>query len=159
MTQLSGLELWKKITSVFTVRPCGLGKSKAKDIYAAANMLLEKHGGILPKTMEELLALPGVGRKSANLILGDIYGLPAIVADTHCIRIANRIGFLDSKDPAKVETALRKVVEPAEGNDLCHRFVLHGRAVCTARKAYCENCALTQLCNEGKKWAKEQKKE
>lgn len=136
------------------VRSCGLGKSKAKDIHAACNMLLSEFGGVLPSTMDELLRLPGVGRKSANLILGDIYGLPAIVADTHCIRISNRIGFVNSKDPLKVEQALRKVVAPEEGNDLCHRFVLHGRAVCTARKAHCGECALAPLCNEGKRFLK-----
>ena len=138
------------------VKPCGLGKSKARDIHAACNMLLEKYGGELPSTMEELLSIPGVGRKSANLILGDIFGQPAIVADTHCIRISNRIGFVKSKDPLKVEMALRKVVAPEDGNDFCHRLVMHGRAVCTARKALCESCNLAPLCNEGLRWAKAQ---
>lgn len=136
------------------VRPCGLGKSKARDISAACRMLIAEYGGIVPDTMEELLNLPGVGRKSANLILGDIYKQPAIVADTHCIRISNRIGFVKSKDPVQVEKALRRVVAPEEGNDLCHRFVLHGRAVCTARKAMCENCVLLSLCDEGRAFQK-----
>lgn len=138
------------------VRPCGLGKSKARDISAASRMLLEKFKGKVPATMEELLSLPGVGRKSANLILGDIYKQPAIVADTHCIRIAGRIGFVESKDPLQVENALRKVVAPSEGNDLCHRFVLHGRAVCMARSPNCSGCILwdTGLCREGVKQKK-----
>ena len=133
------------------VKPCGLGKTKAKDIHAACNMLLDEFDGELPSTMEELLSIPGVGRKSANLILGDIFGKPAIVADTHCIRISNRIGFVKSTDPLKVEMTLRKVIALEDGNDFCHRLVMHGRAVCTARKAYCENCNLTHLCNEGLK--------
>ena len=129
------------------VKPCGLGPSKARDISAASRKVMEEHGGKVPGTMEELLALPGVGRKSANLILGDIFGVPGVViADTHCIRIANRLGFIKGKDPLKVENALRKVLPPEESNDYCHRCVLHGRAVCTARKAYCEKCCLADLC-------------
>ncbi len=129
------------------VRPCGLGRSKARDIRAAADMVLKKHGGLLPRTMEELLLLPGVGRKSANLILGDVYHVPGVViADTHCIRMANRLGLAQSKDPLKVENALRKVLPPEESNNFCHRCVLHGRAVCTARKALCEVCVLAKLC-------------
>lgn len=129
------------------VRPCGLGPSKARDIKGASTMVLNQYGGRLPDTMDELLKLPGVGRKSANLILGDIYRHPGVViADTHCIRIANRLGFINSKDPLKVENALRKVLPPKESNDYCHRCVLHGRAVCTARKAYCEKCVLSSLC-------------
>ncbi len=141
------------------VKPCGLGKSKARDISATTGILVEKYGGKVPDNMEELLALPGVGRKSANLIMGDIFGKPAIVTDTHCIRIANRIGFVNSTDPYKVEVALRKVIAPEESNDFCHRLVMHGRAVCTARKAMCEKCNLVPLCNEGKKWQKQQQKE
>lgn len=129
------------------VRPCGLGPSKARDINAASNIVLKEHGGRLPDTMEGLLKLPGVGRKSANLILGDIYHVPGVViADTHCIRIANRLGFIKNKDPLKVENALRKVLPPEESNDYCHRCVLHGRAVCTARTAKCEECVLDDLC-------------
>ncbi|MDO5602724.1 MAG: endonuclease III [Oscillospiraceae bacterium] len=136
------------------VKPCGFYHSKARDISLTANMLLEKYGGIVPDTMEELLKLPGVGRKSANLILGDIYGKPAVVADTHCIRLSNRLGFIDSKDPVKVETALRKVLPPEESNDFCHRLVLHGREVCTARTAHCDLCCLREMCPTAKKAAK-----
>lgn len=129
------------------VKPCGLGKSKAKDINAAAVMVKEKFGGKLPNSMDELLSIPGVGRKSANLILGDIFNVPGVViADTHCIRIANRMGFVASKDPAKVETALRKVLPKEESNNFCHRCVHHGRAVCTARKANCQECILESFC-------------
>lgn len=130
------------------VRPCGLGHSKARDISACMKMLRDVYGGKVPDTMEELLKLPGVGRKSANLILGDVFGKPAIVTDTHCIRLANRIGLVDGvKEPAKVEKALREIIPPEEGNDLCHRFVDHGRAVCTARtKPYCDRCCLSDIC-------------
>ena len=130
------------------VRPCGLGHSKARDISACMKMLRDVYGRKVPDTMEELLKLPGVGRKSANLILGDVFGKPAIVTDTHCIRLANRIGLVDGvKEPAKVEKALREIIPPEEGNDLCHRFVDHGRAVCTARtKPYCERCCLNDIC-------------
>lgn len=129
------------------VKPCGLGHTKARDISAACQIVLNAYGGRVPDTMEKLLALPGVGRKSANLILGDIYHVPGVViADTHCIRIANRLGFVKSKDPRKVEDVLRKVLPPEESNDYCHRCVLHGRAVCTARKALCEQCVLEDLC-------------
>ena len=129
------------------VRPCGLGKSKAADICACMKMLYTQYHSIVPDTMEELLKLPGVGRKSANLILGDVYGKPAIVTDTHCIRLSNRLGLVRETDPQKVEAALRKIVPPMEGNGLCHRFVDHGRAVCTARTApHCERCCLAALC-------------
>ena len=129
------------------VKPCGLGRSKARDIYAASHVVLEKYNGRLPGTMEELLALPGVGRKSANLILGDIFKVPGVViADTHCIRIANRLGFVKSTDPLKVENELRKKLPPEESNAFCHRCVLHGRAVCSARKALCDACVLLPLC-------------
>ncbi len=130
------------------VRPCGLGRSKARDISACMRILQEKYGGQVPESFEELLALPGVGRKSANLIMGDVFGKPAIVTDTHCIRLSNRIGLVDGeKDPAKVEKALWKIVPPEEGNQLCHRFVDHGRAVCTARtKPYCDSCCLADIC-------------
>ena len=132
------------------VRPCGLGKSKAKDIVACMKMLRDMYDSKVPDTMEELLALPGVGRKSANLILGDVFGKPAIVTDTHAIRLSNRIGLVDNeKDPTKVEMALRKIVPPESGNDLCHRLVDHGRAVCTARTApYCDRCCLEDICKK-----------
>lgn len=129
------------------IHSCGFFRGKARDIHAAANIVLKEHGGLLPNTMEGLLALPGVGRKSANLILGDIYQVPGVViADTHCIRMANRLGFVQSKDPTKVETALRKVLPPEESNDFCHRCVLHGRAVCTSRSARCSQCVLSPMC-------------
>lgn len=130
------------------IRPCGLGKSKARDISACMRMLREAYHYQVPDTMEELLKLPGVGRKSANLILGDVYGKPAIVTDTHCIRLSNRIGFVDNlKDPKQVEMALRKIIPPEEGNALCHRFVDHGREVCTARTIpHCEICCLADVC-------------
>lgn len=141
------------------VKPCGLGKSKARDINLCMKMLRDEYNSVVPDDMESLLRLPGVGRKSANLILGDVYGKPAIVADTHCIRLSNRLGFLkDTTDPYKVEMELKRVVEPAKQNDFCHRLVEHGRAVCTARKPYCENCVLSPLCDykkaEDKKAAK-----
>ena len=124
------------------VKPCGLGRTKARDISLAMKLICEKYNGLIPDTMEELLAVPGVGRKSANLLLGDVYGKPAVVTDTHCIRLCGRFGLTDSKDPTKVEMQLRKIIDVEKGNDFCHRLVLHGRAVCTARKAYCEKCRL-----------------
>ncbi len=140
------------------IKPCGLGKSKAKDIKGAMMMLRDEFNYIVPADLDLLLKLPGVGRKSANLIMGDVFNQPAIVADTHCIRISNRLGFINSTDPHKVEIALKKVVEPKKQNDLCHRFVEHGRAVCTSRKAFCENCNLTSVCNEYKKLQKKLEK-
>lgn len=132
------------------VRPCGLGKTKARDLHAAAQYLLDIHGGKVPDTMEELLKIPGVGRKTANLILGDLYGKPAIVTDTHCIRLSNRIGLVDGiKEPGKVEKALRPIIPPDKSSDFCHRLVLHGRAVCTARKPECEICCLREICKTG----------
>ncbi|MCD8324114.1 MAG: endonuclease III [Clostridiales bacterium] len=130
------------------VRPCGLGRSKARDISACMRMLRDEYGGKVPADFDKLLKLPGVGRKSANLIMGDVFGKPAIVTDTHCIRLANRMGLVDHvKDPKKVEMALWKLVPPEEGNDLCHRFVLHGREVCTARtKPHCGRCCLADIC-------------
>ena len=132
------------------VRPCGLGKSKARDISACMKILKEDYDGKIPKDFNALLKLPGVGRKSANLIMGDVFGKPAIVTDTHCIRLVNRIGLVDNiKEPKKVEMALWKIVPPEEGNDLCHRFVLHGREVCTARtKPYCDKCCLQDICKK-----------
>lgn len=129
------------------VRPCGLGHSKARDISACMKVLHTQYHDVVPDTMEELLALPGVGRKSANLILGDIYGKPAIVTDTHCIRLSNLIGLVDNvKEPAKVEQALRRIIPPEEGNQLCHRLVDHGRAVCIARRPQCDRCCLADIC-------------
>ena len=129
------------------VRPCGLGRSKARDIRACMKILHEKYHDIVPDNMKELLALPGVGRKSANLILGDVYGKSAIVTDTHCIRLCNLIGLVDDvKEPAKVEKALWEIIPPEEGNQLCHRFVDHGRAVCVARRPQCDQCCLAGIC-------------
>ena len=132
------------------VRPCGLGNSKARDISACMKMLRDRYDCHVPDTMEELLKLPGVGRKSANLIMGDVYGKPAIVTDTHCIRLCNRMGLVDNiKEPKKVEMALWKIIPPEEGSDLCHRLVYHGRAVCTARtKPYCDRCCLSDVCKK-----------
>ncbi len=132
------------------VRPCGLGKSKARDISACMKMLRDEYDGNVPDDFNALLKLPGVGRKSANLIMGDVFGKPAIVTDTHCIRLANRIGLVDGiKDPKKVEMALWKIIPPKEGSDLCHRFVEHGRAVCTARTTpYCDRCCLADICEK-----------
>lgn len=132
------------------VRPCGLGRSKARDISLCMRMLRDTYSCQVPDTMEELLKLPGVGRKSANLIMGDVFGKPAIVTDTHCIRLCNRIGLVDGiKEPHKVEMALWKIIPPEEGSDLCHRFVLHGRAVCDARKPNCAACCLRDICKTG----------
>lgn len=134
------------------VRPCGLGNSKARDISACMKVINEEYGGNVPNNMKELLALPGVGRKSANLIMGDVFGEPAIVTDTHCIRLSNLIGLVDDiKEPGKVEKELWKIIPPEEGNDLCHRFVLHGRAVCVARRPECDRCCLKDICKTGKK--------
>ena len=136
------------------VRPCGLGRSKARDISACMRMLRDEFGGHVPDTMEQLLRLPGVGRKSANLVMGDVFGKPAIVTDTHCIRLCNRIGLVDGiKDPAKVEKALWKISPPEEGSDFCHRLVYHGRAVCDARKPNCAACCLKDICAEGSRAA------
>ena len=129
------------------VRSCGFYHNKARDIVLSCQMLLERFGGRIPGTMEELLTLPGVGRKTANLILGDIFGKPAIVCDTHCIRLSNRLGFVrDEKDPVKVEKALRGLVTPAESSDFCHRLVLFGREHCTARAPRCTDCPLADIC-------------
>ena len=130
------------------VRPCGLGRSKARDISACMRMLRDEYGGKVPDNFDALLKLPGVGRKSANLIMGDVFGKPAIVTDTHCIRLPNRIGLVDGiKDPKKVEMALWKIIPPEEGSDFCHRLVYHGREVCTARThPYCERCCLNDIC-------------
>ena len=132
------------------VKPCGLGHSKARDISACMKMLRDEYDGNVPEDFDALLKLPGVGRKSANLIMGDVFGKPAIVTDTHCIRLCNRIGLVDGiKEPGAVERALWKLIPPEEGNDFCHRLVDHGRAVCTARtKPYCEKCCLSDICRK-----------
>ena len=130
------------------VRSCGFYRAKARDIVACAQVLLEQYGGELPRTMEELTALPGVGRKTANLILGDVFHVPgSTVVDTHCIRLSNRLGLVDDlKDPVKIEAALRQILPPERSSDFCHCVVLHGRAVCDARKPACERCCVRHLC-------------
>lgn len=132
------------------VKPCGLGHSKARDISACMKILHEQYDGKVPDQFEELLKLPGVGRKSANLIMGDVFGKPAIVTDTHCIRLTNRMGLVDNlKEPKKVEMALWKIIPAEEGSDFCHRLVFHGREVCTARtKPYCDKCCLKDICGK-----------
>lgn len=132
------------------VHPCGLGKSKARDISACMKQLRDQYDGRVPEDFEKLLELPGVGRKSANLFMGDVFGKPAIVTDTHCIRLTNRMGLVDGiKEPAKVEKELWKIIPPEEGNSFCHRLVDHGRAVCTARtKPYCDRCCLNDICKK-----------
>ena len=131
------------------VKPCGLGKSKARDIHKCMTTLVEQYNGQVPDDFDKLLKLPGVGRKSANLIMGDVFGKPAIVTDTHCIRLTNRMGLVDGiKDPKKVEMALWKIIPGEKGSDFCHRLVNHGREVCTARKAYCEKCCLQEVCKK-----------
>jgi endonuclease-3 len=130
------------------VRPCGLGNSKARDINACMKMLRDEFGCKVPDNMDDLLRLPGVGRKSANLIMGDVYGKPAIVTDTHCIRLSNRMGLVDNiKEPKKVEMELWKIIPPEESNAFCHRLVDHGREVCTARtKPHCDKCCINDVC-------------
>ncbi len=130
------------------VRPCGLGRSKARDINACMKILRDTYEGKVPNDFNALLKLPGVGRKSANLIMGDVFGEPAIVTDTHCIRLTNRMGLVDGiKDPKKVEMALWKIIPPEEGSNFCHRLVFHGRDICTARtKPYCDRCCLNDIC-------------
>ena len=130
------------------VRSCGFYRAKARDIVACAQVLLEQYGGELPRTMEELTARPGVGRKTANLILGDVFHVPgSTVVDTHCIRLSNRLGLVDNlKDPVKIEAALRQILPPERSSDFCHCVVLHGRAVCDARKPACERCCVRHLC-------------
>lgn len=130
------------------IHSCGLSKTKARDIHAMALKLRSDFGGVVPGTLEELLTLPGVGRKTANLILGDVFGKPAVVADTHCIRISNHLGLCATKDPHKVELELKKLLPPAESNDFCHRLVLHGRAVCSARSPRCEACVMAAFCKK-----------
>ena len=142
------------------VKPCGLGHSKARDISACMKILWDQYGGKVPDDFDALLKLPGVGRKSANLIMGDVFGKPAIVTDTHCIRLVNRIGLVkDIKEPKKVEMELWKIIPPEEGNDFCHRLVEHGRDVCTARtNPHCDRCVLNDICATGKKLMKAEQK-
>ena len=139
------------------VKPCGLGKSKARDIHKCMKMLVEEYDGQVPEDFDKLLKLPGVGRKSANLIMGDVFGRPAIVTDTHCIRLTNRMGLVDGiKEPAKVEKELWKIIPGEKGSDFCHRLVDHGRAVCTARtKPYCDKCCLADVCRARKEFLHE----
>lgn len=128
------------------IRSCGLYKTKARDIVAMCRMLRDTYGGVIPDTVEELTKLPGVGRKTANLVCGDVYGKPAVVADTHCIRISGRLGLTDSRDPYKVELQLKKLLPPAESNDFCHRLVHFGRDICAARSPKCGLCPLQTVC-------------
>ena len=128
------------------IRTCGLFKTKARDIFAMCKKLKDEFNGVVPDNMEDLLSLPGVGRKTANLILGDVYGKPAVVTDTHFIRICGKLGLTDNKAPVKVENDLRKLLPPEESNDFCHRIVLHGRAVCDARKPKCDICCMKSFC-------------
>ena len=131
------------------IKSCGLYKTKSKDIIAMARMLCEKYDGHVPSTLDQLTGLPGIGRKTANLVMGDIFHMDgAVVVDTHCIRITRRLGLHDETDQKKIEFALRKLLPPEESNDFCHRLVLHGRAVCTARKAMCESCCMSVLCRK-----------
>ena len=129
------------------IHSCGFFRAKARDIVLCAQALLSRHGGRVPDTMEALTALPGVGRKTANLILGDVFGKPAVVVDTHCIRLSNRMGLVDGlKEPVKIERALREILPPEKSSDFCHRLVLHGRAVCTARRPDCGRCCVREFC-------------
>ena len=132
------------------IHSCGFFRAKARDIVGMAQKLRDEFGGVVPDTVEALTTLPGVGRKTANLIVGDIYHKPAVVADTHLIRITNLLGLVDTKDPKKVEFALRALLDPAESNDFCHRCVLHGRAVCVARRPQCDNCCVKPYCKSAK---------
>lgn len=130
------------------IHSCGFYHGKARDIIEMAKGVRDRFGGVVPDTVEELITLQGVGRKTANLIVGDVYGKPAVVADTHLIRLTNRMGLVNTKDPKKVELELKKILPTAESNDFCHRCVLHGRAVCTARKANCEDCGVFEYCKK-----------
>lgn len=136
------------------VRSCGLYKTKARDICAMCRVLRERFGGVVPDSVELLTQLPGVGRKTANLIVGDVYHKPAVVVDTHCLRICARLGLSQGTNALKVEQRLRALLPASESNDFCHRLVLHGRAVCTARKPRCQGCCLLPCCQEGQKQSK-----
>lgn len=130
------------------IHSCGFYHGKARDIIEMARGVRDRFGGVVPDNIEDLTSLQGVGRKTANLIVGDVYKKPAVVADTHLIRLTNRMGLVSTKDPKKVEMELKKILPPEESNDFCHRCVLHGRAVCTSRKAYCEKCSLNEYCKK-----------
>lgn len=130
------------------IKSCGLYKTKSRDIVAMAQMLRDKFGGVVPDNIDDLIKLPGIGRKTANLVCGDIFHKPAVVVDTHCIRITRRLGLHDLKDQKKIEFALRELLPSKESNDFCHRLVLHGRAVCQARKPMCENCCMKEFCKK-----------
>ncbi len=128
------------------IKTCGLYKTKAKDLVGIGQMIMTDFAGIVPDTIEQLTRLPGVGRKTANLVCGDVYGKPAVVTDTHFIRLCNRLGFVKTTNPLQVENAMRKLLPPDKSNDFCHRSVLFGRDICTARKAYCERCPMSEFC-------------
>ncbi|MEG0979616.1 MAG: endonuclease III [Oscillospiraceae bacterium] len=130
------------------IHSCGFYHNKAKDIISMATMVRDEFGGVVPDNIDDLIRIPGVGRKTANLICGDVYGKPAVVTDTHLIRISNRIGLVETKNTVKIERELRELLPPQESNNFCHRIVLHGRAVCTARKAMCEKCCLESVCKK-----------
>lgn len=130
------------------IRSCGFYHDKAKSIIGMAKAVRDNFGGVVPDTIEKLITLPGVGRKTANLIVGDVYGKDSVVVDTHCIRITNRIGLVQGKDPGKIESELRKILPLDKSGDFCHRLVIHGRAVCSARKADCEKCVLNEICKK-----------
>lgn len=130
------------------IKSCGLYKTKSYDIVALAKMLRDEFDGKVPDNIEDLTKLPGIGRKTANLVVGDVFGKPAVVVDTHCIRITRRLGLHDLKDAKKIEFILRDLLDPSESNDFCHRLVLHGRAVCTARSPKCENCCMNEFCKK-----------
>ena len=133
------------------IQSCGLYKTKSRDIVAMAKMIMEDFGGEVPDNIPDLTKLPGVGRKTANLICGDVYGKPAVVVDTHCIRITTKLGLHKETDQKKIEDALRRLLPPEESNDFCHRLVLHGRAVCTARSPKCADCCMNTFCRAGVK--------
>lgn len=130
------------------IKSCGLYKTKSNDIVALAKMLRDEFDGKVPDNIEDLTKLPGIGRKTANLVMGDVFGKPAVVVDTHCIRITRRLGLHGEKDAKKIEFILRDLLDPSESNDFCHRLVLHGRAVCTARSPKCENCCMNEFCKK-----------
>lgn len=135
-------------TIEYLIRSCGFYHTKAKDLKNMSRILIDNYNCVIPDTIEELIKLPGVGRKTANLICGDVYGKPAVVTDTHLIRISNRIGLVNTKNTVKIETELKKLLPPDESNDFCHRIVLHGRATCTARKAKCDECCISDYCKK-----------
>ena len=128
------------------IKTCGLYKTKARDLVGIGKMIVSDFGGVVPDTIEQLIKLPGVGRKTANLVCGDVYGKPAVVTDTHFIRLCNRLGFVKTTNPLQVENAMRKLLPPDKSNDFCHRSVLFGRDICTARKTYCERCPMAEFC-------------